>query len=111
MGCLESALRLFSNWDIRAFAYDIPNVLFLGDILPGILFIGMYLWPWIERRITGDRRTHDLLDFPRDVPWRTAFGTAVLTFMLILTVAGGNDVIAALLSVSVETVTRSLRIA
>jgi ubiquinol-cytochrome c reductase cytochrome b subunit len=111
LGWLEGALRLFPNWEIRAFGYDIPNVFFPGVVLPGVLFTGMYLWPWIERRITGDHRSHDLLDFPRDVPWRTALGIAVMTLMLILTVAGGNDVIAALLSVSVETVTRSLRAA
>jgi ubiquinol-cytochrome c reductase cytochrome b subunit len=110
LGWLEGALRLFPNWEIRIGGFQAPNLFFPGVLLPGVLFTGMYLWPWIERAITKDRQSHDLLNFPREVPWRTAFGMAVLAFMLILTIAGGNDVIAALLGVSVETITRSLRI-
>lgn len=110
-GWLEGALRLFPNWEVRGFGFDVPNAFFPGVVLPGVIFTGMYLWPWIERARTGDREAHDLLQFPRDAPFRTAFGIAVIAFMVILTIAGGNDVIAAALGVSVETITRSLRVA
>ncbi len=109
IGWLEGALRLFPNIDIRAFGHEIPNPFFPGVLLPGIVFTVMFLWPAIERRITGDREQHNLLDFPRDVPWRTAFGVAVLTFFTVLTVAGGNDLIAAFFGVSVEAMTKVLR--
>jgi ubiquinol-cytochrome c reductase cytochrome b subunit len=36
------------------------------------VFATMFAWPTIERRITGDRRRHDLLDRPRDRPIRSA---------------------------------------
>jgi ubiquinol-cytochrome c reductase cytochrome b subunit len=78
-------------------------------LMPLVVFLIMYLWPAIERRLTGDRQPHHLLSYPRDVPWRTAFGAAVLTFFAILTLAGGNDLIAAFFGVSVEQVTRLLR--
>jgi ubiquinol-cytochrome c reductase cytochrome b subunit len=108
-GWLEGALRLFPNWEIRALGYEVPNVFFPGVLLPSLVFLGMALWPAIERRLTGDRDVHHLLDRPRDVPWRTGLGAAVIAFMVVLTLAGGNDVLASALGVSVEAVTLSLR--
>ena len=32
------------------------------------MFGFLYLWPWLERRLTGDRAYHNLLDRPRDAP-------------------------------------------
>jgi ubiquinol-cytochrome c reductase cytochrome b subunit len=110
VGWLEGALRLFPGWEIRGFGHEIPAPFFPGVVLPGIVFTVMFLWPAIERRITGDREEHNLLNFPRDVPWRTAFGVAVLLFMTVLTVAGGNDLIASFLGVSAESITRVLRV-
>jgi ubiquinol-cytochrome c reductase cytochrome b subunit len=111
VGWLEGALRLFPGWEIRGFGHEIPAPFFPAALLPLIVFTVMFLWPAIERRITGDREEHNLLNFPRDVPWRTAFGVAVLTFMTVLTVAGGNDLIATFFGVSVETMTVVLRVA
>ena len=34
----------------------------------------MALWPWAERRLTHDYAFHNLLERPRDNPWRTATG-------------------------------------
>jgi ubiquinol-cytochrome c reductase cytochrome b subunit len=111
LGWLEGALRLFPNWELRVLGYEISNPFFPGVLLPGAFFTSMILWPAIERRITGDRAHHNLLQFPREVPWRTALGVGVLTFFVILTLAGGNDVMAAALGVSVEAITRALRVA
>ena len=36
-------------------------------------------FPWVERRLTGDRSVHNLADRPRDAPSRTAFGVAFLS--------------------------------
>ncbi len=111
VGWLEGALRLFPPWEFRGFGHEVPAAFFPGVVLPGIVFTVMFLWPSIERRITGDREEHNLLNFPRDMPWRTAFGAAVIAFMVVLTVAGGNDLIASSLGVSVEAITRFLRVA
>jgi hypothetical protein len=51
----------------------------------------LYAWPAIERRITGDHRRHDLLDRPRDTPWRTAFGAAFFTWIAVSFIAGAAD--------------------
>jgi ubiquinol-cytochrome c reductase cytochrome b subunit len=110
VGWLEGALRLFPGWEFRAFGHEVPAPFFPGVVLPGIVFTALFLWPAIERRITGDRLEHNLLNFPRDLPWRTALGAAVLVFMTVLTVAGGNDLIAAFFGVSVQAMTRVLRV-
>ena len=70
------------------------NILIPGLILPGILFTGMALYPFIESWISGDKSEHHLLDRPRNVPNRTALGAMSLSFMLIALINGGNDVIA-----------------
>jgi ubiquinol-cytochrome c reductase cytochrome b subunit len=111
MGWLEGAIRLFPNWEIRALGHEVPNPFFPTVLMPGLFFTVLGLWPWIERRVTKDVAEHNLLNFPRDVPWRTALGTAALTYFVVLTVAGGDDVIAANLGVSIETMTRVLRAA
>jgi ubiquinol-cytochrome c reductase cytochrome b subunit len=111
VGWLEGALRLFPAWEVRAFGHTIPSVFFPGVLLPGITFTLMFLWPFLEARLTGDHEPHHLLDRPRDRPHRTGFGVAVLTFYFVLFVAGGNDVIAETLSLSLNATTWALRAA
>lgn len=111
MGWLEGALRLFPSWEIRAGHYMVPNPFFPAVLLPGLTFLVLYLWPFLEKRITGDHREHHLLERPRDRPWRTALGVGAFTFYTVLFVAGGDDVIAARLDVSVNGIVWGLRIA
>ena len=54
---------------------------------------------------------HQLLDGPRQKPLRTAFGVAGLLVFVILTLAGGNDVVALIFGVPVEAMTNILRVA
>jgi ubiquinol-cytochrome c reductase cytochrome b subunit len=51
----------------------------------------LYLWPVLERKATGDYGYHNLLDRPRDAPWRTAIGLAVLTWTSFVFFAGASD--------------------
>jgi ubiquinol-cytochrome c reductase cytochrome b subunit len=111
MGWIEGAMRLFPPWEVRIGGYSLPNQFFPTVLLPGLTFLGLYLWPFVEKRITGDRAEHHLLERPRDRPWRTALGVGAFTFYTVLFVAGGNDVLAARLGVSVNAMTVGLRIA
>jgi ubiquinol-cytochrome c reductase cytochrome b subunit len=45
----------------------------------------------VERRLTGDQGYHNVLDRPRDMPSRTAFGAALLTLVLVVFFAGSAD--------------------
>ncbi|HEY3723861.1 MAG TPA: ubiquinol-cytochrome c reductase cytochrome b subunit [Acidimicrobiia bacterium] len=110
IGWLEGALRLMPPWELRVGGFEIPNPFFPGVLLPGITFTILYLWPYIEERFTKDHAQHHVLDRPRDRPMRTSIGVAVLAFYLVLFLAGGNDVIAAHFSLSVNAVTYVFRV-
>ena len=95
MGWLDGLVRMAPPLETHAFGHTISwNILIPGLIIPGILFTGMALYPFIESWITGDKREHHLLDRPRNVPNRTALGAMALTFTLIALINGGNDIIA-----------------
>jgi len=111
MGWLEGALRLMPAWEIRAFGFEIPNPFFPGVLLPGVTFLLLYLWPFLEARRTGDHAEHHVLDRPRDRPVRTAIGTGVLSLYTVLFVAGGNDVLATTFDLSVNRLVWLLRLA
>ncbi len=92
LGWLIGALRLMPALEIHPFGYTLlPNPFFGGILFPGIVFTVLYAWPAIERRITRDHARHDLLDRPRDNPWRTAVGAAFFTWVAIIFVAGSAD--------------------
>jgi ubiquinol-cytochrome c reductase cytochrome b subunit len=77
--------------------------------LPGILFGIGYAWPAIERRYTKDNAMHNLLDFPRNRPKRTAAGAAIFSFVMILFIASSTDVVANYLKLSLNTVLWAMR--
>ena len=111
LGWTEGALRIIPPWEIRAFGYEIPNPFFPGALLPGLTFLLLYLWPFLEARFTKDRATHHLLDRARDRPVRTALGVTTLAFYVVLQVAASNDLIAHELRVSVASITRFFQVA
>lgn len=102
VGWLEGALRLAPPLAARVFGHMLSAVFWPGVALPGILFGTLYLWPWLERTVTLDRRDHHLLQFPQQAPYRTAFGVALLTLMAVLLLAGSDDVQARILRIPVE---------
>lgn len=102
IGWLEGALRLGPSWAIVIWHHTIPPSFFAGILLPMVFFTLLYAWPFLERAVTHDGSPHQLLDHPSDAPVRTGIGGAVLTFAMLLTLAGSDDVQANILSVSVE---------
>ncbi len=95
MGWLDGLVRMAPPLETHAFGYTISwNILIPGLILPGIMFTGLALYPFIESWATGDKREHHLLDRPRNAPNRTAIGAMALTFTLVSLLNGGNDIIA-----------------
>jgi ubiquinol-cytochrome c reductase cytochrome b subunit len=92
LGWLIGALRLMPPLEIHLLNHTwIPNPFFGGVLFPGIVFTTLYAWPFFERRIVGERGRHDLLDRPRDKPWRTALGAAFFSWVAIIFIAGAAD--------------------
>ncbi len=110
IGWGDGALRLFPPWEFRIAGHLVPAPFFPGVVLGGVTFLALYAWPFVERWCTGDRRSHHLLDRPRDHPVRLGIGVGVLTFFAILIVAGGDDVIARELRIPIYDLLNTLRV-
>ena len=111
MGWLDGLVRMSPPLETHAFGHTISwNILIPGLIVPGILFTGMALYPFIESWMTGDKREHHLLDRPRNNPNRTALGAMALTFTLVSLINGGNDLIATHFHLSINQIMWGTRI-
>ncbi|MDP9332272.1 MAG: ubiquinol-cytochrome c reductase cytochrome b subunit [Actinomycetota bacterium] len=110
MGWIEGALRIFPPVYLHLGTYDVSELFWPAIVLPGITFALLFAWPFLERRFTHDDAEHHLLDRPADGPVRTAFGVTALTFYGILLLAGGQDIWAQRLDVSLGSVLWTFRI-
>jgi ubiquinol-cytochrome c reductase cytochrome b subunit len=92
LGWLIGALRLMPGFDVQAFGRTlVPNPFWGGVLFPTVVFAVLYAWPWAERRLTRDHRSHNLLDRPRDNPRRTALGAAFFAWVATIFIAGSGD--------------------
>jgi ubiquinol-cytochrome c reductase cytochrome b subunit len=92
IGWLIGSLRLVPNWEPTAFGRTlVPNPFWGGVLFPLMVFTTLYAWPLVERRLSGDRATHNILERPSDNPWRTAFGAAFVTWVAVPFFAGSSD--------------------
>jgi ubiquinol-cytochrome c reductase cytochrome b subunit len=92
LGWLIGGLRLMPGFDVTIGDYTlVPNAFWGGAAFPLVVFGLMIAWPTLERRITGDHSVHNLLDRPRDNPWRTATGAAFFTWVSCVFLAGSSD--------------------
>ncbi|GAA3746196.1 ubiquinol-cytochrome c reductase cytochrome b subunit [Plantactinospora mayteni] len=110
---LDGSTRLMPPWEINipiGDGYVIPPLFWPTVVLPGILTMVPLFYPFIEARLNKDREIHNLLQRPRDVPGRTALGVMAVSFWLVLTLSGANDVIADKFFISLNAMTWAGRI-
>jgi len=106
----DGLLRLWPDWEIYfGHSYMVPAVFFPLMVF-GIVIGVMMMYPFIERRLSKDHASHNLLQRPRDSPVRTGLGAMGLTFMLVLTISCANDIIADKLHISLNAMTWGGRI-
>ncbi|GAB3216380.1 cytochrome bc complex cytochrome b subunit [Kineococcus gypseus] len=113
MGWLDGAVRLTPGWfEFTLFGFTFSMNIFIPTtvLILAVVAAGS-LYPWIEQAATGDRREHHLLDRPRNAPTRTALGVMAITFYVLLFISGGNDIIAHIMGLSINDITRTLRVA
>ncbi|WP_228973482.1 cytochrome bc complex cytochrome b subunit [Streptomyces sp. DH12] len=111
MGFTEGAVRAMPAWEwvlptghTLNFGVLVPMLLLV--IVPGVLAV----YPFFESWLTGDKREHHLLDRPRNVPTRTAFGAAWISWYFVLMIGGGNDIVATYFHLSINAITWFVRI-
>ncbi|MBC2680940.1 cytochrome b [Corynebacterium anserum] len=100
----DGAARVMPAWELYLGNYTIPAVFWVALLL-GLLVVLLFAYPWIEQKMTGDDAHHNLLQRPRDVPTRTAIGVMAITFYVILTISGGNDLLALHFGISLNAMT------
>ncbi|HEY2543162.1 MAG TPA: cytochrome b N-terminal domain-containing protein [Gaiellaceae bacterium] len=101
LGWLIGALRLVPGFDLVIGKYTlVPNPFWGGAAFPLVVFGFLYLWPSIERKLTGDTAFHNLVERPRDNPLRTAVGVGMVTWVLLVFIAGSSDRVYVWLNIS-----------
>jgi quinol---cytochrome-c reductase cytochrome b subunit len=113
MGWPDGALRIMPNWETHLWGnWTLSWNVFLPIIvLPGLMFTILMMLPFLEQWISGDKREHHLLQRPRNAPTRTALMVSLMTFYGILWMAGGNDILAIKLKLSINQITYFNRVA
>ena len=112
MGWPDGALRIMPGWETHIFGVTISwNVMLPILILPVVMFVLLMILPFIEAWITGDKRDHHILQRPRNAPTRTAVMVALMTMYGLFWAAGGNDIIAIKLDLSINQITYFMRVA
>lgn len=104
-GFLDGALRLVPpGWGFVWLGHTWALAILVPLAVVTVFLLGILLYPFAERWVTGDSREHNLLERPRNNPTRTAIGVAGLTFYGALWGAASADVVATQFSVSLESV-------
>ena len=101
LGWIEGAMRLFPGINLHFGRYLIPEVFFPAVLFPGLLFVTLYAYPFIEEAFCLDLRAHNVLRLPSQHPFNTALGCTVFSVLIILQLAGSDDVISVVTGSSV----------
>ena len=100
----DGLIRLWPAWEIYVGNHTVPAAVAVAVLMAVILAV-VIGYPFIERRLTGDRAHHNLLQRPRDAPVRTAVGAMAVAFYMVLTLSAMNDIIAYKLNLSLNATT------
>jgi ubiquinol-cytochrome c reductase cytochrome b subunit len=100
----EGLARVWPAWEIYISHYTIPAAFWVAVIM-GLVFVLLILYPYIEKKFSGDIAYHNLLQRPRDNPVRTAIGAMAIAFYMVLTFSAMNDIIALKFDISLNSTT------
>ncbi|NGN66425.1 cytochrome bc complex cytochrome b subunit [Streptomyces sp. A7024] len=111
MGWTEGMIRMMPGWEwVIPTGHTINFGVFIPLMVVGVIPIAIALYPFFESWLTGDKREHHIADRPRNVPTRTAFGVAWLSWVFMCMIGGGNDLWATHLHLSINSITWFVRI-
>ncbi|HKJ58110.1 MAG TPA: cytochrome b N-terminal domain-containing protein, partial [Halobacteriales archaeon] len=78
-----------------------------GMVLPAVVFVVLFAWPFIDYREDPIHFTTN----PLDRPWPTAVGVAAVEFVMVASIAGMNNLLAAAVDVSTDVINTVLIVA
>jgi ubiquinol-cytochrome c reductase cytochrome b subunit len=108
---VEGALRIFPAVEFSVLGLmTISGPFIAGIVLPGAVFTGLALYPFIERRVYGLTGDWHVLTNPLEIPLRAAFVLGTFSFVLIVSAAATNDVLSRLTGIPIEAATWFFRI-
>ncbi|EFV14368.1 cytochrome b [Segniliparus rugosus] len=110
LGWTDGLLRIWPAWELYVGGHTIPQAGFAAMFL-GVYITLLFVWPFLEQKLTGDKAHHNILQRPRDTPVRTGVGAMMFTVFVLLTAACGNDIIALKFDISLNATTWFFRIA
>jgi ubiquinol-cytochrome c reductase cytochrome b subunit len=100
----EGLARIWPPWEFYFWHHTIPAAVWVALIM-GLIFVLLIIYPFLEKRFSGDYAHHNLLQRPRDVPVRTSIGAMAISFYMVLTLAAMNDIIAFKFDISLNATT------
>ncbi|GAA1109133.1 MULTISPECIES: cytochrome b [Kitasatospora] len=110
MGFSEGLIRVMPGWEIRAWGHTLNLGVFIPLMVFPLVLMAIWVYPFIEAWVTGDKREHHIADRPRNAPVRTGFGAAWISLYVLLLIGGGNDLLATHLHLSINTITYAVRV-
>ncbi|GFG75538.1 cytochrome bc1 complex cytochrome b subunit [Mycobacterium botniense] len=100
----EGLARIWPAWEFYFWHHTIPAPVWVAVIM-GLVFVLLTIYPFLEKRFSGDYAHHNLLQRPRDVPVRTSIGAMAIAFYMVLTLSAMNDIIALKFHISLNATT------
>ncbi|MFQ3293870.1 MAG: cytochrome b-561 [Halobacteriales archaeon] len=105
---LYGFLKLLPSWlSFSVFGVHFSTEFWGGIVLPTLVFVGVFAWPFLDRT---EEPTH-FTTSPFDRPWQTAVGVGAVVFILIASLAGMNNIAADVLGVSTGVINPWLTVA
>ncbi|MEV0369414.1 ubiquinol-cytochrome c reductase cytochrome b subunit [Streptomyces sp. NPDC050636] len=111
MGFAEGLVRVMPGWEWNFWGHTLNFGVLIPILVFPLVLVAIAVYPFVESWVRGDKREHHILDRPRNVPTRTAFGVAWLVAYFVMLIGGGNDLWATHFHLSINTITWFVRIA
>ncbi|MGW9112921.1 cytochrome bc1 complex cytochrome b subunit [Microbacterium sp. NPDC055683] len=111
IGFADGMLRLApSNWDIQLGDYTLSMGILAPLLIIVVFLIAVFLYPFIEAWVTGDKREHHIAQRPRNAATRTAIGAAGVVMYAVMWAAASSDIIATHFRLTMEGIIHFLQV-
>lgn len=100
----DGLARIWPAWEFYPWGHTIPQSVWVA-VFMGLILGLLTMYPFLEKKFSGDTAHHNLLQRPRDAPVRTGIGAMAIAFYLVLTFMCMNDIIALKFHISLNATT------